>query len=302
MCLEQIIRTYDEDYLDKKDKVLQNLFTKTIKNVNPSVLNVTKKKTYERIHDNSRKYKNKFSYIHYVSQQILESAYTENKKEISPIIRDMIVQFYNEYINPSDKINFDNLENKYEILVGYDQDTRRLYIFKKKTFVQLLLPLEQTGGGMFDVFTNIFSSKKSPTIVTAKTIKDTKDNTKEYLNEVEDRKPGENTVNIIDLSKSNYKIELDKSSDKSSDKFEITISTKTKSPQEILKTKPFKILNFRDGKTDSTKIKKWQDQFKLLSHDIRRYDLLSLLQKISVDKSKIENMSTKKKKKRKFFS
>ena len=297
MCLEQIIRTYDEDYLDKKDKVLQNLFTKTIKNVNPSVLNVTKKKTYERIHDNSRKYKNKFSYIHYVSQQILESAYTENKKEISPIIRDMIVQFYNEYINPSDKINFDNLENKYEILVGYDEPSRRLYIFKKKTFVQLLLPLEQAGGGMFDVFTNIFSSKKSPAKETAKIIKDTKD-TEKYLDEVKERKPGENTVNIIDLSKSNYKIVLAESSDK----FEITIITNTKTPQVILKTRPFKILNFRDGQTDSTKIKKWQDQFNLLSSDIRRYDLLSLLQKISVDKSKIENMSTKKKKKRKFFS
>ena len=185
----------------------------------------------------------------------------------------------------------------YEILVGYDQDSRRLYIFKKKTFVQLLLPLEQTGGGMFDVFSNIFSSKKSSTKETAQTIKDTKD-TEKYLDEVKDRKPGENTVNIIDLSKSNYKIELTKLLDK----FEITISTKTKSPQEILKTGPFKILNFRDGQPVPTQIQKWKDQFNLLSHDIRRYDLLSLLQKISVDKSKIENMSTKKKKKRKFFS
>lgn len=140
MCMEQVITSYEKSYLSNQDRILQKLFSRKIDGVDPNVVNVSLKKTYDKIFDHDSNYTNKFSYIHYVSQQLLESAYTENKKELSTTIRDMIIQFYNVNSNYSafqTWIREEDINNKFEILIGYSASSienilGRLGVLKKK--------------------------------------------------------------------------------------------------------------------------------------------------------------------------
>ena len=317
MCMEQLVTTYDPTYIDKKDMVLRRLATQRIKNVDPHTIDISRKKSFEKIIEQD--FKDKFNYIEYAGQQILESAYTDNKKELSPIIRDMIVQFYNNHFKSmlfNTVIQDNEINDKFEILVGYsesqtkrlekgkyDKDKKaftgeiieefpeKLYFFKKSIFVEINInpnkKLGMTGGsiqdgGMFNILKGIMGSKSNSNKKKIEDIKP-KDKIKAKIELAVNK--NKNNVDIINVNGHEHTILLEQSS---GDKYKIKIYKKEKgkvyNSKDLLKeTDDFVILNFTNGTVDKKKIEKWKKQFAMLSDYPEKYKLINLLQKISKD-------------------